>query len=732
MRPIDFSFLVSITACLVMLCACSDTEEAAPAGQTNILLITLDTIRADRIGCYGYEKGETPALDALASRGVLFEQAFTSVPITLPSHASILTGLLPPEHGVRENDDMTLREEATTLAEVFKKKGYRTGAFIGAFVLDSLFNLDQGFDVYDDDLSSAATKKDHRFEQERSGDKVVDSALSWLDRESGSPFFCWVHLFDPHAPYLPPAPFSERFPDDPYDGEIAFTDSQVGRLTAWLDKRGLTGRTLVVVAGDHGEGMGDHKELRHSVFIYESTTRVPMIVSLPGKLPEGAAVAPPVSLIDLYPTIIALLDGDGSRQVSGRSLVAAMEGKSLEPRDIYSESNYPYDYYGWSPLRGLTTPRWKYIRAPVPELYDRRSDPGERTNVATKNAPIVKKMENRLSAMEQAMVQGKADRVDLSPEQRERLANLGYTAGGTRKQAVVDVSSLKDPKEMADALNQSIEVIDMLAAGDLKGAIDTMKALVDENPGNAQFHSILARALAQSGDFQGAARHFDKALKIHEKSGQRDNVGTAVLHGDFGLVLTRLKRDDDAITHFEKALKINPNNAMVYNNMGTALARRQRYLESTLSLRRALDADPENSSVRKNLARALQLLGGSPTRYRDGYRLLRSGRDFETIDPAVKDVLARVLAASPEESLRDCERARRLAEETCKVTRNSNPIFLDTLAIVHSNSNRFDKAIAISRQALEIAVRFNDSNLAAAIRKRIKLYESRKPFRELS
>lgn len=732
MRPFNSCSLLPFLTCLILLCACGGEGQPREGAGINVLLITIDTIRADRLGCYGYVKGETPALDALAKRGVLFEQAFTAVPSTLPSHTSILTGLDPPEHGVRENDGFKLRDDVTTLAEVFKKKGYRTGAFIGAFVLDSLFNLDQGFDVYDDDLGSPTQGNDHGVEQERRGDKVVDSALAWLGTESTAPFFCWVHLFDPHAPYVPPPPFSERFSGDPYDGEIAFADSQVGRLTSWLQGRDLTGRTLVVVTGDHGEGLGDHNELRHSMFVYGSTLHVPLIFSLPGKLPEGRRIGTPVSLIDIYPSVTDLLEAGTSSQVSGRSLVAAMNGQDLEERDIYSESNYPFDYYGWSPLRALTTPRWKYIRAPVPELYDRTSDPGEENNVAAGNADLVKKLDAKLVAMEQAMVPQSAERAGLTAEQRERLQSLGYVAGGTRSLTDVDVSSLVDPKEMTDALNRSIEVHDMLAEGKVTEAIATMRTLVEQNPDNAQFQSVLAGALNRSGDFAGAARHYEAALKIDEKSGLKSNIGTSFAQANLGQVLTRLKRDEEAIEHFEKAVAINPENAMVYNNMGAALAREKRYLESALSLRRALEIDPENSSVRNNLTRVLQLVGGSPSRYTDGYDLLRSGRDFETVDPPIRDILARVLAACPDESLRDPSRALRLAREVCDATQYGNPIFIDTLAIAYSNMDQFAKAIALSSQALDIAVRSNNVKLAAAIRKRIKLYESHKRFQEFS
>ncbi len=730
---------VAVMVCSLLLGSCGGSGKNGDAfRKPNILLITLDTVRADRLGCYGYAKSETPAIDALAEGGVLFEQAFSSAPITLPSHTSIMTGLHPPEHGVRENDDLTLSQDATTLAEVFERDGYRTGAFLGAFVLDSVFGLNQGFDIYDDveeieingsDLSAAASNANQRRQPERRASEVVDSALSWLQEDGSAPFFCWVHLYDPHAPYSPPEPYATRFEHDRYDGEIAFVDNQIDRLLSWLDRRGLTDNTLVVLVSDHGEGLGEHDELRHAIFVYDATMRVPMIFSLPGRIAPSKRIPTPVGLVDVFPTITAIADIEVPVAPSGRSLATALTGGSLEPHDIYGESNYPFDYLGCSPLRSLITPRWKYIRSPVSELFDKELDPLETTNLAEQRGDIVRKMEQRLLAMEQSMIRLEAERIDLTAAQRQRLAALGYMGSGTSGQEPVDYSTLKDPKEMVTVFNQSTEVLELIAAGESRKALALLKKLVQQNPHNAQFLSALARALVQSGDLPSAADHFRRAIKAHERRGLDKNISTAGLYSDLAQVLARIGKLDEAISFFEKALEIHSRNAMVLNNLATAQARKKCYLESVLNLRKAHDIDPENRSVLQNLERALQLLVRSPDRYEDGLRLLSRQKVFDSTDLPVMDVLARVLAASPDDSLRNCARALELSRQTCRATHNRNPIYLDTLAIVHSNTGRFEEAIAFSQLALEIARQFNDKALAGSIKKRLELYESRRPYR---
>ena len=384
----------------------------------SIVLITLDTLRADRLGCYGFPGNSTPNLDALAKEGVLFEQATSTVPLTLPSHASILTGLLPPHHGVRDNGGVPLPDSRTTLAERFQKAGYATGGFVGSWVLERRFGVAQGFERYSDRFGAD--------ELQKRGDAVMEDALAWIDEVRAQRFFAWVHLFDPHLPYDPPEPFRSRFGTDRYQGEVAFTDELVGRIVSRLRERGLLERTLVVVTADHGESLGEHGEANHGFFVYDATVAVPLIVRTPWGLRGKRRTQ--VSLVDVFPTVLDLAGLPAEPGIDGQSLVPAL----LDPgRDLghvaYSESLYPRFHYGWHELRALRDGAWKLVDAPRVELYDLARDPGEKENLARAKARTAEEMRvalrRKVPADDPAAA---AARPALDPETQQRLAALGY------------------------------------------------------------------------------------------------------------------------------------------------------------------------------------------------------------------------------------------------------------------------------------------------------------------
>ncbi|HET9316578.1 MAG TPA: sulfatase, partial [Vicinamibacteria bacterium] len=346
----------------------------------SVVLLTLDTTRADRLGCYGHPGGASPNLDALARRGVLFRQAYAHVPLTCPSHASLLTGRLPTGHGVRDNGGYVLAPGLPTLAERFAAAGHRTGAFVSAFVLDRRFGLARGFATYHDAVpaGSAADQGDPSHRAVRA-EETIDRALRWLEQDPGRPFFLWVHLFDPHHPYEAPEPYRSRFGADPYLGEIAYTDAQVGRLLEAAGRR----RALVAVMGDHGEGLGDHEEITHGYFVYSNTQRVPLLLALPGVLPEGASVDGVVRGVDLAPTLLDLAGLPGLPEPDGVSLrahVAGRRGDDAGP--AYVESYHPRFWWGAQEVLGVRSGRWLFVEAPRPELYDVAADPAEKTNLA--------------------------------------------------------------------------------------------------------------------------------------------------------------------------------------------------------------------------------------------------------------------------------------------------------------------------------------------------------------
>src|SRR5574341_885992 len=371
-----FGDLVICALCLLALavdgCKSSKKEspppEAAPLRPLNVVLVTLDTLRADRLGCYGYKEIETPNLDRLAAEGVLFENAVAQTPLTPPSHASMFTGQYPNVHKVRNTGGFVLQSSSTTMAEIFQEQGWDTAAFIGASVLKKLFGFNQGFAVYDDQMPKPDDRMTREY-PERPAARVVDRAVEWLNGRSAKPFFLWVHLFDPHLPFEPPPPFRQKYAGRLYDGEIAYVDRELGRLLEAIHKKSPPEKTLIVVVSDHGESLGEHGEFTHGVFLYESTLHIAFLLKGPG-VPVGLRVKQQARTIDLLPTVLELLGGRTPRDVQGASLVPSFTGKPVATEYAYAETLYPKMNMGWTELRAVRTNRWKYVRAPKPELYD--------------------------------------------------------------------------------------------------------------------------------------------------------------------------------------------------------------------------------------------------------------------------------------------------------------------------------------------------------------------------
>jgi len=433
----DRTGIVALLGALLLAGLTGACAPRADGGPLHLLLITLDTARADRFSYAGPSPVETPAVDTLAAEGTAFLQAVSPVPVTLPAHVSILTGLLPPAHGVRNNGTYRLADGAVTLAERLAAGGYRTGAFVGASVLDARYGLDQGFEVYDDEMPG---KPGAEFEPQRRAEEVVERTLAWLDGVGEVPSFAWVHLFDPHMPYNPPEPERSRYPGSPYDGEIAYADRMIGRLLDGYRDRGLDGRTLVVFTADHGEALGEHGELTHGVFLFEPTVRVPLVMRMPGQ-GGGRRVAEQARLIDIVPTVLDLLGLGPAEGLDGRSLVPLLRGDDLEPVPAYLETRLPLENHGWFELRGVRTPETKLITGPTTELYDLVSDPGETTDLAARRAGTVGQMLRDLddrAATAEAGSEGAGERVEMDEATRRQLTALGYVSSGASSEPSAD------------------------------------------------------------------------------------------------------------------------------------------------------------------------------------------------------------------------------------------------------------------------------------------------------
>jgi choline-sulfatase len=416
----------------------------------NVLIVTLDTTRADYLPPYGYTNLETPALDRLAREGTVFEQATTSVPLTLPAHCTIFTGLFPPHHRVRDNADRTLDRSQTTLAEVLRARGMRTGAFVGSIVVGQNRGLAQGFDTY-----SAPSPIGLRERNRRPGQRIVDDALAWLQRQENSPFFAWIHLYDAHAPYALPEPYRTMYQDAPYLGALAVLDAQLARLVQALETRHVLDQTLIIVAGDHGESLGDHGEDGHGILVYQSTLHVPFIVRVPGLAP--GRVADVTRLADVMPTVLDLLHVPAP-SMDGVSLVALMTGrvKHLD-LDAYSESAYPRRF-GWSELHALRAGRYKFINAPRPELYDLDADPGEQHNIIHERAALASVMAARVDALAESAAIRKPVDSSVNAEAASRLAALGYVGHGAVRVAEVGPQEVRavDPKDCIGRYNEIV------------------------------------------------------------------------------------------------------------------------------------------------------------------------------------------------------------------------------------------------------------------------------------
>jgi choline-sulfatase len=562
----------------------------------NVLVITIDTLRADRLGCYGFGLAHTPAIDRLADEGVRCTDVASSAPITLPAHCSIMTGLYPPAHGVRDNGNYALGTEAVTLAERLRAVGYRTGAFVSAAVLTRRYGLDQGFDVYDDDLWSE-DEPPLFMVRERPAPRTTDRALAWLDdwRKSarGAPFFLWVHFFDPHQPYTHRSPDLAALAPTPYDAEIAEADRGVGRLVEWLRHEGLLDDTLVVLTADHGESLDEHGEPTHGVFVYDATIRVPLIWHLPRVFAARTTYAGPVRHIDIVPTVLAALGMPGGDSTQGTSLLSALQGRTPPP-DLaqYSEARLAEEGFGMAPLFGLRHGGRKWIQAPHPELYDLRHDPHELTNLYPGDASAAQPLEEELASVtaDSARRAIAAPTRQIDRETEEMLRALGYLAPPEQRAEMAG----RDPKDGMPLYNklqdarQLVQLERFDAAGTLLGEV-----LVDA-PENVTARNLLAYVAVKRGDFDEAGRQYAASLayqprqhRVHDALG-----GLAIRRGDL----------DESERCFRRALELAPSDLEAMSNLGFVAAVRGDDAGAQAWYERAIAIDPTYPHVHRRLA----------------------------------------------------------------------------------------------------------------------------------
>lgn len=570
------------------------SEKVIREENLNVFLLTIDTIRADRVGYAGFAI-ETPHLDSLASIGAAFMDAVCQVPLTLPSHVSILTGTNPPFHKIRNNGPFFASPELTTIAEILKERGYVTGAFVGAFVLDSRFGLDQGFDVYDDRFDTPEYLKP--YEPQRLAEDVCRSAASWLDENSQKSFFLWVHYYDPHNPYTPPAPFDQRYKTRPYEGEIAYTDVYVGKLITHLKKRGVFDKTLIVVVGDHGEGLWQHDEPGHGNFLYDTCLKVPLIFASPRIIPGGKKIDHQVRTVDVFPTILDILKLKIPDVCQGNSLVPLMEGKSLkQTQESYAETYFPLISHGWSELKAIRTGEWKYVQAPKPELYNLKDDPEELDNLVNKKGKEASKLQKRLIQLEKDLSSQSIvpSRAELSQEEREKLMTLGYLSGavpssGTKKRA--------DPKDMTAIISRISEARSYYREEKIEEAEKLFLEIQELDPENPM-------VLHNLGNIYRKKKEWDKAIEMFKEIISLNNEAVETYHS-LALCYKEKNMMKEAIEVSEAALSLHPRHLKSLMFLVGAFKSLKDIKNTLIYLEKAVEVDPENIETKLEYAQAL-------------------------------------------------------------------------------------------------------------------------------
>nr|MBA3949805.1 sulfatase-like hydrolase/transferase [Acidobacteriota bacterium] len=562
-------------------------------GDLNVVLITMDTTRFDAMGYAGAQGNPTPAVDALAREGVVFDNAVASVPLTLPSHSTMFTGMLPPRHGVRDNGGFVLDPKHVTLAERLRDRGWKTGGFVGAYVLDAKWGIDQGFEHYHDQFDLTKYKRISLGDVARTAGEVVDAAMPWLEQNAQNKFFAWLHFYDPHTPYDPPEPWKSRFPGRPYIGEVAYVDAQIARVTNWLRSRGLIDRTIIIVTADHGESLGEHGEGSHGLFIYDASVKVPLVIRAPYAAAKGRTVAQVVRSHDLAPTVLDLLGLPGDPAMEGRSLAPFLAGGRGPDLDAYSESLYARHHYGWSELTALRAGRFKYIQAPRPELYDLEQDPKELDNLFDARQSLADRLASELlKASAEDVTEAGAPQATVDPETRERLAALGYIGSFVSAPRAAG-HALADPKDKIGIFNLMFAANENAGKETPEDTIARFEKVLAEDPNVLDAWIMLGNEYFKRRDYRSALDKYQRALAINPDY----DLATVNLAGAY-----RAMGDyEAAIVGYERYLSKDPKNAFVIYQLGELYVDMNRLDEAEKTFRRAIALDERVSSAENAL-----------------------------------------------------------------------------------------------------------------------------------
>jgi len=603
----------------------------------NYILITIDTLRADYIHCYGFPTIETPYMDLFASKGVKFEKCIAQTPLTLPSHASILTGTHPLFHGVRDNGGFLVPEQLITLAEVFKDKGYQTAAFVAAYVLDSKWGLNQGFDYYFDNFDLSRFQKISLGSVQRPANEVLDEALLWLEKKKEEKFFTWIHLYDPHTPYEPPPPYDKKYQGQSYIGEIAFTDFQLGRLWQFLENNNLLEDLFLIFTSDHGESLGEHQESTHGFFVYQEGIHVPLIFVTPFEKLQGISSSQVVSLVDIMPTMLEMAETPIPAQVQGKSLLPLFfEPEKSENTYAYAETFYPRFHYGWSELKSLQNHRYKLIIAPEMELYDLMEDPDERINLAFSHKKVLAELKTEANNFIEKYSQNalEIDYRKIDEETREKLAALGYI-GTFTDSSKLKGKKLANPKEKIVVFNKLSRAREMGLKGEAEEAIKIIKGIIADDPEIIDAYFSLGNIYFKQGNYQEAITCFQEALErrpddaftvinianAHRRMGKLKEAEEFILNhlkkgisdSHFYFILGGIKvfqkKYDEAVKYYQQCLSINPSSASSHNALALIFLNKENLIQAEKHINSALELNPKLSNANFCLAQLLEKKG---------------------------------------------------------------------------------------------------------------------------
>jgi choline-sulfatase len=729
-KYITVSFAVLALAALIIAGAAMWRHFAPRTHEIrNVLLISIDTCRADHLGCYGYPLDTTPNIDAIASEGIVFEQAISPLPFTLPAHCTMLTGTIPPYHGVIDNTDYKLSEGNVTLGELLKKQGYLTAGFVSSFILDSQFGLGQGFDFYDDNFEAANDTMDIN---QKSGGETTQDVIEWLGTHKDEKNFVFLHYYDPHFTYEPPEPFASKFRNVPppkhvttrfeqalfdgYASEIAYTDHCIGQVVDKLRELGLYDSTMIIITSDHGEMLGQHGEGFHGYFIYQPAIRVPLIFKLP-RSSKHKRITSTVGLVDIVPTVCSVLGIDLSTPVQGQDLSPCFDSDWLPPSDrhLFCQSLEPTKYNANS-LWGIVTDRYKYIKTTRSELYDLVEDPYELNNIAVEQADRSQTMEERLRQILQETTRGKeGGKEHLDNQTRERLESLGYIGGSVDNDLGFDRGG-EDPKDLIEYHVRTMQIGFLIYQKKYDLAESQCRQLISERP---LFHGpyfSLAKIAVRQGDFAEAVTNFEKVIELEPHH--------VYSYEGLGAAYEAQDQFDKAVLGYAKVLELKPDYVKAYYKMALCFYVLGEFREPDKYVTTVLTNNPSYVDAAISLAEKLLERRQIRLAYEHYLRIL----DLRDDSVTVLNALAWIQAACDIEGLRNPEQALERALEACEMTNYGMPEVVDTLAVAYAAAGRFPEAREAAQKAIHAAQSVSNTALAQRITNRLKLYDAKKPY----